>query len=160
MSTPERSPIDRTAADLLFYEARTQNGFLDEPVPEEQLRKLYDLMKWAPTSANSNPVRLVFVTTPEAKARLEPCVFEGNVDKVRSAPVTQSISMPFSSPAELEVHDVCGRLVSRHPLGYLPAGTTAMQLDIGEIPSGIYFITVLTDVLRDTCIATVLGGSR
>ena len=88
MDSRTKPSIDKTAEDLLFYEARTQNGFLDEPVPEEQLRKLYDLMKWAPTSANCNPVRLVFVTTPDAKSRLEPCVFEGNREKVRSAPVT------------------------------------------------------------------------
>jgi hypothetical protein len=69
-----------------------------------------------------------------------------------------AISMPLSAQAELEVHDICGRLVSEYPLGTLPAGNTSMQLDVGTVPSGVYFITVITGDLRHTCIATILGG--
>ena len=77
--------------EQLFTEARTHNGFTAEPVPEAKLRELYDLMKWAPTSANSWPARIVFVSSPEAKATLLECVSPGNVDKTRSAPVTAII---------------------------------------------------------------------
>ena len=76
------------ALDQLFCTARTQNKFLDRPVEDAQLRALYDLLKWAPTAANTNPARFVFVRSAEAKARLEPALDEGNRRKTMSAPVT------------------------------------------------------------------------
>jgi len=88
MNVKNNSLLGVPGEDLLFRKARTQNGFLDRPVATEELQKLYDLMKWAPTSANCNPIRLVFLTTPEAKTRLVSCVFEGNIAKLRTAPVT------------------------------------------------------------------------
>jgi len=85
------TPINEAALDALFRTARTQNKWLDKPVTNEQLIALYDLMKWGPTSANSFPVRMVFVTTPAGKERLKPLVFEGNRAKVMGAPVTAII---------------------------------------------------------------------
>jgi 3-hydroxypropanoate dehydrogenase len=81
------------SAERLFTEARTHNGFTDEPVSDAQLREIYDLMKWAPTSANTSPARIVFVRSPAAKAKLIECVAPGNVDKTRAAPVTAIIGM-------------------------------------------------------------------
>lgn len=72
----------------IFLEARTYNGWLDKPVTDEQLRQLYDLMKWGPTSANGSPARFVFVRSPKAKERLRPVLSPGNVDKTMAAPVT------------------------------------------------------------------------
>jgi 3-hydroxypropanoate dehydrogenase len=72
----------------LFDDARTYGDFEDRAIAAELLRRLYNHLKWGPTSANSCPARFVFVTSPEAKARLLPCVSAGNVDKVKSAPVT------------------------------------------------------------------------
>ena len=83
-------PMNPSVAQL-FTEARSHNGFLDEPVPESRLRELYELMKWGPTSANSSPARIVFVTSPAAKEKLLGCVSTGNVEKTRSAPVTAII---------------------------------------------------------------------
>ena len=57
--------------EQIFDNARTHNGFSDQPVPEATLRQLYDLMKWGPTSANCSPARIVFVNTPAAKERLD-----------------------------------------------------------------------------------------
>ena len=74
--------------DALFRDARSQNGFLDRPVAPALLRELYDLAKWGPTSANCSPQRIVFLTTPEAKAHLLPALNPGNVAKTSSAPVT------------------------------------------------------------------------
>ncbi len=74
--------------DALFEGARSHNGFLDQKVPEALLRDLYELMKWGPTSANCSPQRILFLTTPEAKARLLPALSPGNVAKTASAPVT------------------------------------------------------------------------
>ena len=79
--------------EQLFDHARTHNGFTPEPVPEALLRRLYDLLKWGPTSANSSPARFVFVTTPAAKARLLEAVTPGNVEKTRQAPVTVVVGM-------------------------------------------------------------------
>lgn len=73
---------------LLFTEARTHNGWLDKPVDEATLEKLYDLVKWAPTSANAQPARYVFLTSKAGKARLKPHLSAGNVEKAMSAPVT------------------------------------------------------------------------
>jgi 3-hydroxypropanoate dehydrogenase len=83
--------LDQAALDQLFLTARTQNGWLPTPVGDAQLRQIYDIMKMGPTSANSCPARLVFLRTPEAKARLLPALTPGNVDKTRQAPVTAII---------------------------------------------------------------------
>jgi 3-hydroxypropanoate dehydrogenase len=82
------SELSDEALDQLFREARTHNGWLDRPVPDETLRRLYDLMKWGPTSANAGPARLVFVRTPAGKQKLAPALAPGNVEKVLTAPVT------------------------------------------------------------------------
>lgn len=79
--------IPDAALDTLFREARTQNGWRDEPVPRETLVALYDLVKWGPTSANIQPMRVKFLTSPEAKERLRPHLSAGNLDKTMSAPV-------------------------------------------------------------------------
>jgi 3-hydroxypropanoate dehydrogenase len=76
----------------LFDDARTYSAFEDRPVAPKLLGRLYDHLKWGPTSANSCPARFVFVTSPEAKARLIACVSPGNVEKVRSAPVTAIVA--------------------------------------------------------------------
>lgn len=84
--------------EQLFTEARTQNGYLDQPVSDETLRRLYDLMKWGPTAANSTPARLIFVRSAEARQKLLGCVSPGNVSKVTQAPVTVIVGM------DLEFH--------------------------------------------------------
>jgi 3-hydroxypropanoate dehydrogenase len=80
--------LDPAALDQLFLTARTQNGWLPTPVDDGQLRRIYDIMKMGPTSANSCPARLLFLRTAEAKARLLPALTPGNVDKTKQAPVT------------------------------------------------------------------------
>ncbi|MCS6932397.1 MAG: malonic semialdehyde reductase [Acetobacteraceae bacterium] len=89
-SVPPALPetLDATALDRLFREARTQNKWLDKPVPTEKLVEIYELLKWGPTSANSSPARFVFVTSPEAKAKLKQALSPGNVEKTMTAPVT------------------------------------------------------------------------
>jgi len=79
--------LDDDGLDLLFREARTHNGWQDQPVPEELLRRLYDVMKFGPTSMNMWPARIVFVTSDAGKARLKPHLSGGNVDKTMAAPV-------------------------------------------------------------------------
>jgi 3-hydroxypropanoate dehydrogenase len=84
--------LNDEALDILFRKARTQNGWLDKPVSDELLHKLYDLMKWAPTSANSSPARILFLRTREAKERLRPAVSPNNLEKTMAAPVTAIIA--------------------------------------------------------------------
>ena len=83
-----RLTVDDAALNQLFLEARTQNGWLPTPVTEAQLRRIYDIARMGPTSANSSPARFVFLRTPEAKARLIPALTPGNVEKTKQAPVT------------------------------------------------------------------------
>ena len=82
------TPLDDTALDVLFRAARTPRRWLEQPVSHDQLRAVYHLMRWGPTSLNSFPVRIVFVTTQAAKARLKPLVFAGNQERVMTAPAT------------------------------------------------------------------------
>ncbi|MGE5129591.1 MAG: malonic semialdehyde reductase [Sphingomonadaceae bacterium] len=84
--------IDSQAFDVLFRAARTQNGFLDRPVTDEQLRQIHDLMKWGPTTQNSQPMRIVFVRSKQAKEKLAPALSPGNLDKTMKAPVTAIIA--------------------------------------------------------------------
>ncbi len=91
--------IDQKALDQLFFDARTHNAWQDRPVSDELLRELFDVLRWAPTSANCSPARIVFVKTPEAKAKLLPALIEGNVEKTRTAPVTAIIGH------DLEFHE-------------------------------------------------------
>ena len=84
--------LDDAALDALFREARTQNGWSDAPVSDEDLHRLYDLVKFGPTSANSSPARFAFLRTPEAKARLSPALSPGNVEKVAAAPVVAIVA--------------------------------------------------------------------
>ena len=101
------TPINSDAQMQLFTEARTQNAWLDDPVSAEKLHALYDLMKWAPTSTNCCPLRIIFLTTDAAKERLKPTLAPGNVNKSMTAPVVAILArdmkfyeqLPYLSPA-------------------------------------------------------------
>lgn len=78
--------------EQIFTQARTHNGWLQEPVSDELLKQVYDLMKWPPTSANTSPARILFIKSAEAKKKLLECVAPGNQDKTKTAPVTAIIA--------------------------------------------------------------------
>ena len=80
-------PLDDAALDVIFREARTFSAWLHRPVEDDLLRRVYDLAKLGPTSANTCPMRVVFVKSTEAKERLKPALMAGNVDKTMAAPV-------------------------------------------------------------------------
>ena len=90
--TADATRLDARALNQLFLEARTHSRWLDAPVDDRLLRELYDLARVAPTSANSNPMRLVFVKSADAKARLKPTLMPGNVEKTMTAPVTAIVA--------------------------------------------------------------------
>lgn len=76
------------ALDVLFRNARTHTVWLDKPVSDDTLREIYELAKWAPTAANANPARFVFIRSQQAKERLRPALAPGNVEKTMTAPAT------------------------------------------------------------------------
>jgi nitroreductase len=95
--------LNDTALNTLFFDARTHNGWQGKPVSDEQLQRIYDLMRWGPTSANCSPARIVFVKTPEAREKLLACMNPGNVEKTRTAPVTAIIGMDMEFYEKLPV---------------------------------------------------------
>lgn len=84
--------LNEQSLDIIFRTARTHSIWQDKPVSDELLREIYDLMKWAPTSANCSPARILFIRSESAKQRLLPTLIEGNVEKTRTAPVTAIIA--------------------------------------------------------------------
>ena len=80
--------IDDAALDTLFREARTYAKWQSRPVTDDTLHDLYELLKWAPTSANGRPARFAFLRSKEAKERLRPALAPLNIEKTMSAPVT------------------------------------------------------------------------
>lgn len=87
-----RDPIDAQSLDVLFREARSHNGWQDEVVSDDLLTALAELAECGPTSVNSLPMRLVLLKSNEAKARIKPCLQEGNVEKTMSAPVVAIVA--------------------------------------------------------------------
>lgn len=78
--------LEQAALDQLFFEARTYNAWKPDPIPESTLRKLWDLARMGPTSANCSPARIVFVTSTAAKEKLRPALISTNVEKTMTAP--------------------------------------------------------------------------
>ncbi|HKB12365.1 MAG TPA: malonic semialdehyde reductase [Vicinamibacterales bacterium] len=89
---PTRRPLPDAALDQLLREARTYPAWLDIPVDDDTLHRVYDLMKWGPTSGNLTPARFVFLRSRAAKERLRPALAPGNVEKTMTAPVTAIIA--------------------------------------------------------------------
>jgi 3-hydroxypropanoate dehydrogenase len=84
--------LDSVALDRIFRSARTHSVFAPTPVTDDQLRDVYDLAKFGPTSANSSPARFVFLRSRQAKERLRPALSAGNLEKTMVAPVTVIIA--------------------------------------------------------------------
>lgn len=93
--------LDDAALDQIFREARTYNGWLNKDVTDAQIEAIWDLLKMAPTSANMQPVRIVWVKSKDAKARLASLAGEGNRAKIASAPVTAIIGHDIDFHEEL-----------------------------------------------------------
>ncbi len=94
-------PLDDQALDTLFRKARTHNGWVEETLPEQVFRDIYDLMKWGPTSANISPARFVWVASPEGKARLAELAMPSNGEKIKKAPVTVIIGTDMDFPEHI-----------------------------------------------------------
>ncbi len=102
-------PVDDAALDTLFREARTFSKWQSRPVADETLRELYEILKWAPTSANAAPARFAFLRTKEAKERLRPALAPLNVEKTMAAPVTVIVAY------DLKFHEQLPKLFPHSP---------------------------------------------
>ena len=89
---PAVTQSDEATLEKLFKGARSQNGWRPDPVSDSELREAYEIAKWGPTSMNTQPMRLVFLRSPEAKERLKPALAPTNVNKVMTAPVVAIIA--------------------------------------------------------------------
>jgi 3-hydroxypropanoate dehydrogenase len=83
---------DEKTLDLILRKARTHNDFQDKPVPEALLRAAHDLMKWGPTSANSQPMRVLYLRSKESREKLRPALSATNLDKTLNAPLTALVA--------------------------------------------------------------------
>ncbi|MFC3575864.1 malonic semialdehyde reductase [Streptomyces yaanensis] len=101
--------LDPAAQDLLFREARTANTFTDEPVTDEQVQAIYDLVKYGPTAFNQTPLRITLVRSPEARERLVQHMAEGNQAKTATAPLVAILS------ADNEFHEELPQLFPHFP---------------------------------------------
>jgi 3-hydroxypropanoate dehydrogenase len=95
--------LSNDALDVLFSQARSHNAWQDKPVTEAQIQKIYDLMKFGATAANTCPARITFVRSPTAKQKLKPHLDEGNIDKAMTAPVVAIISFDTEFYEKLDV---------------------------------------------------------
>lgn len=87
------NPLPDASLDQLFRNARSYNGYTDQPVTETELRAIWELMKMAPTAANSQPIRIVWCVSDEAKEKLAALAASANADKIRKAPATAILGM-------------------------------------------------------------------
>jgi 3-hydroxypropanoate dehydrogenase len=151
MANESRQARDDERA-LLFTAARTHTAWLAQPVDDDLIRRVFELARWAPTGGNAQPLRIVFVRSPEAKERLRPALAPGNVEKTMTAPVTAILAydvawyeklpelMPFRPGARDHMaampEDKREKLVlqsANMQAGYLILAARALGLDCGPM---------------------------
>jgi nitroreductase len=158
--------LDPAAQDLLFREARTANTFSSEPVTDEQVAAIYDLVKYGPTAFNQSPLRITLVRSPEARERLVKHMAEGNQPKTATAPLVAILStdhefheeLPQLFPhapgiadmffSERPVREQAGTLNATLQAAYFIIGVRAAGLSAGPM-TGLDFAGVQKEFLDD-----------
>jgi 3-hydroxypropanoate dehydrogenase len=151
MSDNNHIALDGFTQDLLFRQARSANTFDQEPVTDEQIRALYDLVKWGPTAFNQQPLRVVLVRSQEARDRLVPLMWGTNQDKTRSAPLVALLAadsdfhvhLPSQFPvfpqakdalfSDIEVREESAFLNASLQIAYFIIGVRALGLAAGPM---------------------------
>lgn len=168
VQTLRDAPLSDAALDQLFTGARTRNAWSDRAVPDALLHRLYDLTKYGPTAVNSTPARFVFVTSPEAKARLAPHMSEGNRAKTLQAPVNLIVgydidfheALPKLFPHAPGARDWFGDEAARRETafrnaslqgGYVMIAARALGLDVGPM-SGFDAAGVKAEFFADSSV--------
>jgi 3-hydroxypropanoate dehydrogenase len=134
------SILGEDGRDLLFREARTANSFSNEPVTDEQIDDIYQLMKWAPTGGNIQPLRILIIRSDEAKARLLPHMFEGNRVKTASAPAVAVLA------ADIDFHEQIEKLFPFRPEAKAHYEDIAVREPVGKFNAALqagYFIVAV-----------------
>jgi 3-hydroxypropanoate dehydrogenase len=131
--------LSQDSLDVLFFNARTHNAWRDEPVEDALLQRLYEAARWPPTLANTQPMRLVFIKSPDAKARLRPHLSPGNVDKTMAAPVMAIVAH------DVNFHEQMPTLAPHAPqmkdsFGGMPTEARAAIASQGSSLQGAYLI--------------------
>ncbi len=144
-------PLDEAGRALLFTDARTANSFSNEPVTDAELAAIWELTKWGPTAANTQPLRVLYVRTPEGRARLADHMYEGNRAKTASAPAVAVLAidsqyhehiptlLPYKPElreafaANDELREGTGRLSAAMQAGYFVLGVRAQGLAAGPM---------------------------
>ncbi|MSQ19922.1 MAG: malonic semialdehyde reductase [Betaproteobacteria bacterium] len=132
--------LDAAALDLIFRNARSINVWLPKPVTDDQVKAIYEVMKWGPTSANSSPARILFLRTPAAKERVRPALSAQNAEKTMSAPVVAIIgndSRFYENLPQLFAHNQTARSWFEGDDKKEVAAVTAMR---NATLQGAYFI--------------------
>ena len=143
------SALDAAGLDLIFREARTRNGWSPEPISDDQIREIYDTLKFGPTSANNSPARFVWVRSEAAKARLKPHLMEGNYKALKASAIViigQDLDFPdhmhklfpqvpnikdwYADPQQREVHAFRNATLQG---AYLIIAARALGLDVGPM---------------------------
>jgi 3-hydroxypropanoate dehydrogenase len=120
--------LDNRALDQLFRTARTRNAWAEQPVAERQLRELYDLMKFGPTSGNCCPARFIWVTSAQGKSRLAALAAPNNAPKILAAPVTVIVGYDLDFAEQLpKLFPARGKDMQAYYSDPLVAQTTAFR---------------------------------
>jgi 3-hydroxypropanoate dehydrogenase len=140
-AAPDLLALDAAARQLLFDAARTANTFTDDPVTDEQVQAIHQLIRNGPTAFNSQPLRIVLVRSPQARQRLLPHLGQRNRDKTATAPLVLILA------ADTAFHEYLPRVYPHRPglreaLDTDPAGRVAQArfnaaLQIGYLIVGI-----------------------
>ncbi|MER7754602.1 malonic semialdehyde reductase [Kitasatospora sp. NPDC097643] len=139
--TTDALVLDTAAQDLLFREARTANTFTEEPVSDEQIQAIYELVKFGPTALNQQPLRVVLVRSAEARERLVQHLSDGNKAKTAAAPLTAILAV------DNEFHEELPTLFPHFPqakdafFSERPAREASAQMN-GALQAGYFIIGV------------------
>lgn len=133
--------LDAAARDLLFENARSQNGWQDKPVSDAQLQQIYRIMQFGPTSLNCQPMRILFLRSQEAKERLKPALAPGNVEKTMTAPVVAVVAY------DTQFHEHLPRMFPHKPeaqdmFNGKPEFTETTAFRNGSLQGGYFILAV------------------
>jgi len=121
--------LDDLALDRLFRTARTRNAWTDRPVTEQQVRELYDLLKFGPTSSNCCPARFVWIRSADGKQKLAALASPGNSPKILAAPVTVIVGYDLDFAEQMpKLFPARGKQMQEYFSDPLVAQTTAFRI--------------------------------
>lgn len=160
------SRIDKESMKALFHEPRTVQSFSDQEVTDQELREIYDITRMGATAFNSQPLRITWVRSTEARQRLVPLMAEGNQARVSSAPVTailsadkkwhrrfsefapQAAALESMFESQPEVSASTGMNNANMQAGYFLTAVRAVGLDAGPM-SGADFVAIEKEFFAD-----------